>query len=180
MLTALEDFLAANPELRSAIIAPFFGLAVVWHPQAPWAAALEAVVAPWDRDPVLERVEAKRVDHLVAEFQNLQRVDGLYTADYVHRYRLIGRLLPILDSGAFALAEKLSAVKQRGRPNVSRADLAALLDELAADDIDVEHLRRHPEDSPKGEVPMRAVEPEPTSPPATLPAVSPGLASEAS
>lgn len=180
VLTALEDFLAANPELRSAIIAPFFGLAVVWHPKAPWAAALEAVVAPWDRNPVLERVEAKRVDHLVAEFQNLQRVDGLYTADYVHRYRLIGRLLPILDSGAFALAEKLSAVKQRGRPNVSRADLAALLDELAADDIDIEHLRRHPEDSPEGEVPMRAVEPEPASPPATLPAVSPGLAGEAS
>ena len=57
---------------------------------------------------------------------------------------MIGRLLPILDSGAFALAEKLSAVKQRGRPNVSRGDLAALLDELAADDIDVEHLRRDP------------------------------------
>ena len=95
---------------------------VVWHPKAPWAAALEAVVAPWDRNPLLERVEAKRVDHLVAEFREpAARRRPATRADYVHRYRLIGRLLPILDSGAFALAEKLSAVKQRGRPNVSRA-----------------------------------------------------------
>ena len=41
-------------------------------------------------------MEAKRVFHLVAEFENLQRVDALRTADYVHRYRLIGRLLPLL------------------------------------------------------------------------------------
>jgi hypothetical protein len=149
VLTAVDDFVAERPELKLAIVAPFFGLGVVWHRDAPWAAALEAALAPWDRNPFLERVERKRLDHLVAEFQTLQRIDALHTADYVHRYRLIGRLLPYVDSAAIGLAERISAIRQRGRPNVSRANLAALLEELAAGDIDVEELRRHPERSPE-------------------------------
>ena len=36
-------------------------------------------VAPWDRNPLLERIEAKRVFHLVAEFENLQRIDAMRT-----------------------------------------------------------------------------------------------------
>ena len=83
---------------------------------AAWAARLARRVAPWDRNPLLERMETKRVFHLVAEFENLQRVDALRTADYVHRYRLIGRLLPLLGSRAFALAERISAVRQSGAP----------------------------------------------------------------
>ena len=98
----------------------------------------------------------------------------------MHRYRLIGRLLPMLDSSAFALAERISAVEQRGRPNVSRADLAALLDDLAADDIDVDQLRAHPEPSPEGYV-VRAVEQAPAPPRPAVPPPSPSdLASETS
>ncbi len=182
VLTAVEEFVAERPHLRLAIAAPFFGLGVLWDERAPFAERLAATVAPWDRNQLLERMETKRVYHLVAEFENLQRVDRLRTADYVHRYRLIGRLLPILDSSAFAVAERLSAVKQRGRPNVSRADLAALLDDLAADDIDVDHLRAHPEPSPDDYV-VRAVE-EDEAPQAPRPAIpGPGpsdLASETS
>ena len=170
VLTAVEEFVAERPHLQLAIAPPFFGLGVLWDERAPWAERVAATIGPWDRNPLLERMESKRVYHLVAEFENLQRVDALRTADYVHRYRLIGRLLPILDSSAFALAERLSAIKQRGRPNVSRADLAALLDDLAADDIDIDHLRAHPEPSPDDYV-VRAVEEE--APPAPRPAVPP-------
>ena len=56
--------------------------------------------------------------------------------------RYVGRL-------ALALAERLSAIKQRGRANISRDDLVALLEELAAGDIDVDELRRNPEHAPE-------------------------------
>ncbi len=180
VLTAVEDFIADRPHLRLAIAPPFFGLGVLWDERAAWAARLATTVAPWDRNPLLERMEAKRVFHLVAEFENLQRVDALRTADYVHRYRLIGRLLPLLGSRAFALAERISTVRQSGQPNVSRADLAALVDDLAADDIDVERMKTNPEPSPPGYV-VRAV--EPPVPASHRPAPPPGtsdLASETS
>jgi hypothetical protein len=149
VLTAVEDFIAADPDLRLAIVPPFFGLGFVWHPDAPWADAVERALAPWDRNPLLERVEAKRVDHLVSEFLNLQRIDALRTQDYVARYRLVGRLLPIYDSRAFALATRISRLRRPGRPGLSRADLGALLDELASGDFDVDRLRRFPEPSPE-------------------------------
>ena len=180
VLTAVEDFVAERPHLRLAIVAPFFGLGVLWDERAQWAGRVAAAVAPWDRNPLLERIEAKRVFHLVAEFENLQRVDALRTADYVHRYRLIGRLLPLLGSRAFALAERISTLKQGGRPNVSRADLAALLEDLAADDIDIEQMRTNPEPSPPDYV-VRAVEPAPEVPrPAVGPPGASDLASETS
>ena len=160
---------------------PFFGLGVaVGRATRPGPSASQATVAPWDRNPLLERVEAKRVDHLVAEFENLQRVDALRTADYVHRYRLIGRLLPMLDSRAFSLAERISAVRQRGRPNVSPR--------RPRGGAGRPRRRRHrhradeanPEPSPEGYV-VRAIEvPPATARPAAADARRPDLASEAS
>ena len=114
VLTAVEDFLAERPELRLAIVAPFFGLGVVWHPGAAWAAEVEAAVAPWDRNPVLERVEAKRVDHLVAEFAGLQRIDAMRSEDYELQFLLTN----MLQSKAFALAERVSRLRQGGQPDV--------------------------------------------------------------
>ena len=77
VLTAVEDFLASRPDLRLMVVAPFFGLGVIWPEAAPYAGAVEAAVAPWASNPVLSRVEEKRVEHLVAEFQNLQRIDEI-------------------------------------------------------------------------------------------------------
>ena len=180
VLTAVEDFVAAREHLRLAIVPPFFGLGVLWDERSPWAERMAATVAPWDRNALLERMETKRVFHLVAEFENLQRVDALRTADYVHRYRLIGRLLPLVGSRAFSLAERISAVRQRGRPNVSRADLKALLDDLAADDIDIERMKANPEPSPEGYL-VRAIEVPPATARPAGPTPAPSdLASETS
>jgi hypothetical protein len=168
VLTAVEDFLAENPELRMATVAPFFGLGVVWHRAAPRAAEIEAVLAPWEGNAMLERVEAKRVEHLVAEFQNLQQIDALRSADYELRFDLIGKLLPIERSSAFALAERLSRLRQGGTPNFSRAQLQGLVQQLAGDDIRLSE--------------MGAKAPDPAAPPASEPAppITPGGADLAS
>jgi Methyltransferase domain len=67
VLTALEDFAAARPGTRLAIIPAFFGVGVAWSEGAAWAEAVESLVGPWDRHPVLARLEANRVRHLVSE-----------------------------------------------------------------------------------------------------------------
>jgi hypothetical protein len=74
VFTALEDFLDRRGDLRCAMLPPFFGLAVVWHPDAPWAQALAEFVAPWDRNPVLERLEANRVYQLAIAHTRSQKL----------------------------------------------------------------------------------------------------------
>jgi hypothetical protein len=64
VLTALEDFLERREDLRLAVLPPFFGFGVAWHRDAPRAAAVAELVEPWDRNPVLERLESNRVYHL--------------------------------------------------------------------------------------------------------------------
>ena len=117
VLTAVEDFLATRSDLRLAVVAPFFGLGVIWPAAASYAPALEATLGPWASNPMLERVERKRIEHLVAEFENLQRIDEIYTEDYVYRYRLIGRLLPIRGlvrpgAGRAALGDQAARARQ--------------------------------------------------------------------
>lgn len=63
VLTAIEDFMA-RPGYRFALIPAFFGFGVMWRTNAPWASVAEQVVAPLDRNPILERLEANRVEHL--------------------------------------------------------------------------------------------------------------------
>ena len=164
VLTALEDFLAARPDLRTAFIAPFFGLAVVWHRDASWADAVERTVAPWDRNPLLERVERKRVDHLVSEFQNLQRIDDLRSADYDLRFEVVGKLLPIHDSSAFAIAERMSRLRQGGRPNFSHEELGAMIELLAGDDVDVEQMRAEGQPRKRAESSRFSPSPAPAAP----------------
>jgi hypothetical protein len=64
VLTAIEDFFVDRPPLRLAVIPSFYGLGVVWDPTAPYDDALSAAVAPWDRHPMLQRMEDNRVFHL--------------------------------------------------------------------------------------------------------------------
>jgi hypothetical protein len=64
VLTAVEDFLAEHASLRLAIIPAFYGLGVVWEESDPHADALQRVLAPWDRHPLLQRMEDNRLLHL--------------------------------------------------------------------------------------------------------------------
>ena len=72
---------------------------------APWAAAVAKIVGPWDRNPMLERVEADRVAHIAAR----------------------ALLRSLLESRAFALAERLSRLWHRGAPVISREQVRRIL-----------------------------------------------------
>ena len=102
VLTAVEDFVSGREGLRLAIVPAFFGLGVVWHHDASWADAVAEVIAPWDRNPLLERMEANRVLHLAAAHAQLVRAS-----------RSEALLRRLLESSAFSLAERLSRVRRR-------------------------------------------------------------------
>jgi hypothetical protein len=136
VLTAVEDFLAQHQGLRFASVPQFFGLGVVWPEDAPWAGAVAAVVEPWDSNPTLERAESKRIEHLVAQFRALQQIDAMRSQDY----ELQELLSTMLESSAFAMAERVSRLKQGGRAMFSRDQVAAALARAREDnDLLTEH-----------------------------------------
>jgi Methyltransferase domain len=125
VLTALEDFVGERSGLRLAVIPAFFGFGVLWHRDAPWAGAVASIVDPWDRNPVLARLEANRVTHLAARHglaSELKQTRGRVT----EQEKL---LRPMLESRAFAVAEQLSRLHKRGRPAFSRQQVRRALGE---------------------------------------------------
>jgi hypothetical protein len=143
-LTALEDFVSAHEEMRLVTVPAFFGLGVIWHSGAPWAERVAAVVGPWDRHPILQRLEENRVahlclrHHLASDLNQSQRIsaeksDLIRERDarlHEQSKRLNQQetvLRSLLSSRAFALAERLSRIRQRGTPAVSRDRIRDLL-----------------------------------------------------
>jgi hypothetical protein len=102
VLTAIEDFVADAERLRLVVVPVFFGFGAVWQVDAPWSDALASVLDPWDRNPVLERLEANRVLHIAREFELAQR-----------SARQEAVLRRLLESKAFAVAERLSKLRVR-------------------------------------------------------------------
>jgi Methyltransferase domain len=109
VLTAVEDFVASREHLRLVVVPAFFGFGAVWHLHAPWAGDLAEVLGPWDRDSMLERLEANRLYHLAesharqVEIWKLQERLG----------RRDGVLRRMLESSAFSVAEWLSRIRKR-------------------------------------------------------------------
>ncbi len=124
-LTAIEDFMKDRDGIEFVIVPAFFGFGVMWHRDAPFADAVAEVIKPWDRHPVLERLEANRVEHLVAG-QGRARQLVILEEKLARQEDLLRRLL---GSSAFTAAEKLSAVKQRGKPMFTRQEIQDLLEE---------------------------------------------------
>lgn len=67
--TAIDDFIAEREGLRLAVVPAFFGLGAIWHRDAPWAAEVERLLAPWDDNPMLRRLEQNRITHLIARLE---------------------------------------------------------------------------------------------------------------
>lgn len=128
VLTAVEDFVAERGDLELAVVPVFFGLGVVWHREAPWADRVAEVVAPWNRNPLLERLEANRVLHLaVAHFQFVEASKA--QASKTRQEAVLRRLL---ESSAFSLAERLSRLRTRvgiatGQSAVSKEEVRRAL-----------------------------------------------------
>ena len=154
-LTALEDFVNAHDGLRLATVPAFFGFGVLWHTGAPWADAVAKLVGPWDRNPLLDRLEANRVAQIVERSRDLVRAqkvnqqleersraqgDRLREKEQeIHeraatmraldaRLRSQQKLLRrMLNSRAIALAERLSRLRRGGEAAVSRDDIRRAL-----------------------------------------------------
>jgi hypothetical protein len=123
-LTAIEDFMAGQEGMRLTVVPAFFGFGVLWHREAPWAAAVAAVAEPWDRHPVLARMEANRVAHLVANFGRARELER----ERARRAEQEELLYAMLGSSAFALAERLARLRARGRPTFSRERIRRALE----------------------------------------------------
>jgi hypothetical protein len=125
VLTAVEDFTAERHDVQLAVIPAFFGFAVLWSRDAPWAGAVAEIVAPYDRDPLVERLEANRVTHLAARVGLVETV----SEQRARIERQEGLLRRMLGSRAFALAERLSRLRQGSTPTVSRAEVQGVLND---------------------------------------------------
>jgi Methyltransferase domain len=123
VLTAAEDFVAERERLRLAVVPSFFGLGVIWHLDAPYADALAEILDPWDRDPLLERLEANRVRHLAAAHVHRTDVGWLQVRDEQKN----ALLRELAESRAFAVAEQLSKLHGRGTPAFTQAEVRRLL-----------------------------------------------------
>jgi hypothetical protein len=129
VLTALEDFVAGREELALAIVPTFFGMGVVWEQAAPYSEALSAVLAAWNRNPHIERLERNRVLHLAntqlqltAIRQAEQRLAG-QVSELTQQRQLLERLL---QSRAFALIERVLTLLGRTPPFTREAIHRAL------------------------------------------------------
>jgi hypothetical protein len=107
VLTAIEDFAAQQGQLRLVVVPAFFGFGVAWHTGKRWSDALAAILDPFDRHPVLERLEANRVDHLARGHVRQSEVWELQQ-QLARQQSLLQRML---DSSAFSVAERLSRLR---------------------------------------------------------------------
>jgi hypothetical protein len=128
VLTAVEDFVEEQEDLHLAVVPAFFGFGVVWHRDAPWADAVAQILQPWDRNPLLERLEANRALHLASSHFHLTEANVL--RERIARQEAVLRRL--LESSAFSVAERLSRLRRRvgiGRHQsaVSKDDIRRVL-----------------------------------------------------
>jgi hypothetical protein len=61
VLTAVDDFREETPGLAFHRVPCVFGLGFLYAESAPWAARLDAYLAPYDESPLLERLEDNRI-----------------------------------------------------------------------------------------------------------------------
>jgi hypothetical protein len=153
-LTALEDFVGAHEGLRLVTVPAFFGFGAVWHTGAPWADAVATVLDPWDRNPLVARLEANRVAQIVERSRDLVRArrvndelterskdqgDRLREKEQEIRERAVrlreldARLRPqqavlrrLLQSRALALYERAARLRRR-EPVVTREEIKRVL-----------------------------------------------------
>jgi hypothetical protein len=125
VLTAIEDFMEERGDLRLAIIPFFFGCGLLWPESAPWSGEVAEIVEPWDRNPILDRVEKARVVQLVQRHSREQEIDDRF--EYTRKLEEAVRR--ILASRAFGGLEWISRLSRRGKPAFSREELGRLLAE---------------------------------------------------
>lgn len=118
-LTAIEDFTEDRPNLHLAIVPAFFGFGVLWPDGIEGGERIAELLQPYDRHPMLERLEKNRVEHMSASHARSLKIAAL--EDRLRRHEHL--LRQMLDSRAFTIAEYISRTYQRGEPTFSREAL---------------------------------------------------------
>jgi hypothetical protein len=106
-----------------AIVPAFFGLAVIWPRSAAWADAVGELLAPWDRNDVLDRLESNRVLHLAS--RELEAARAAWCQE--RNAQKDAFLRKLLDSRTFSVAVWLSRLRQGGEPAFSKGEVRELL-----------------------------------------------------
>lgn len=111
VLTAIEDFIEGRENIRLATTPIFFGFGVLYREDAPWAGAVTEILKPYVGNPILERLETNRVTHLLKRQAYLRELRVLQSR-LDEQQHVLRRLR---TSSAFALGEKVSRLRNRGR-----------------------------------------------------------------
>jgi methyltransferase family protein len=125
VMTAVEDFVEGRENVRLAIVPAFFGLGVVWRLDAPWAGRVADVIAHWDSNPIVARLETNRVYHLAREHAQRPELDRL-RAQNRQKTELLESLM---GSRAFRFADSLSRLRNPRRARSWRDDARRVIDE---------------------------------------------------
>jgi Methyltransferase domain len=124
VLTAVEDFVSSRAEVRLVVVPAFFGFGAAWHRAAAYNDELGRILDPWDRNPILERLEASRVHHLATA--HVRQYELWQEQKRRSRQQVVLRRL--LESSAFSVAEWLSRL--RARAGVAPAQSVVSKDEI--------------------------------------------------
>jgi hypothetical protein len=120
VLTAVEDFVAEREELRLVAVPAFFGFGVLWRLTAPWAGELADLLDPWDGNDYVRRLEENRVHHLAESHMRQAELWRLRE----RQARMEAVLRRLLESSAFAVAERLSRLRVRAGIAPSQSGLS--------------------------------------------------------
>ncbi len=110
VLAAVEDFVSGRDDVRFALVPAFFGFGAVWQRERPWADAVAEILDPWDRNPILARLEANRVFQLANEHVRRGELERLQERNRRQEHLLRN----LLDSSAFRALDRIASVRHRG------------------------------------------------------------------
>lgn len=112
--TAVEDFMEAREDLRFVVVPAIFGLGVLYSATAPYADALDRLLGPLERNPLLERLERNRIDLYMELLEQRDRVSelGLRQGRLLAEY---DRSLTAAEAEAAALRLEVAKLRERAR-----------------------------------------------------------------
>lgn len=113
--TAIEDFLSTRDALRFVQVPAIFGLGIMYSALAPYAGALEAMLRPFDRNPLLERLERNRVELYLKVIEQQDAVSelGLSHGRLLAEY---DRSLTSAEAEAAGLRAEVARLRERTAP----------------------------------------------------------------
>ncbi len=110
VLTAIEDFMAERPGSRLVRVPAFFGFGILFATDAPYADALAEILDPFDQNPVVARLEANRVAHLIQGYGWFRELVALRKR-VEYQEHVLQRMA---DSRALDVAERVSKIRKGG------------------------------------------------------------------